>query len=330
MKISVVVCTYNRCQSLSAALEDLAVQVMPDSNAWEIVVVDNNSSDQTRKVVEEVSEKWPGRFRYVFESRQGLSQARNRGIQESQGELIAFTDDDVQVEPDWLRNLTSNLFNGWIGAGGRIVPTWKKPLPSWLSPHDFHSMEPFVAFDAGAVPRRLEKPPFGANMAFRREVFHKYGGFRTDLGRIGNDLIGSEDTEFGRRLLAAGERLRYEPSAVVYHPVVEDRIQKSYFLSWWFDHGRADVREWPPGTNILGIPRRALTFFKFLGIRLPLKIMRWAVTINPLQRFRLKCWVWMTAGQMVEIRRQWMGVWPEAIDREESPRSDNHRNPLHL
>ena len=328
MNITVVMCTYNRCHCLSAALESLAVQVMPDSVVWEVVAVDNNSTDETRMVVEDIAEKWPGRFRYVFESRQGLSHARNRGIQESHGELIAFTDDDVMVKPDWLWNLTSRLSDGeWTGAGGRIVPTWEKPLPSWLSAHE---IEPFVSFDAGAEPGRLDKPPFGANMAFKKEMFHKYGGFRTDLGRTGGDLIDSEDTEFGRRLLSAGELLWYEPSAVVYHPVVENRIQKSYFLSWWFGHGRADVREWPCGAYIFGIPRRALTFFKFLGIRLPMRIIQWVLTFNPQRRFRRKCWVWKTAGQMVEVRHQWYDAKAETIAREGSPRSDNNRNSVHL
>ena len=110
----------------------------------------------------------------------------------------------------------------------------------------------------------LTEPPFGTNMAFQKEVFEKYGGFRTDLGpRPGNE-IRNEDTEFGHRLLAAGERLRYEPSAVVYHSVSEDRIQKKYLLAWWFDKARADIRQFGIASEtrwfVAGIP-----FYFFAG-----------------------------------------------------------------
>ena len=92
-------------------------------------------------------------------------------------------------------------------------------------------------------PRELLEPLFGNNMAYRREVFEKYGGFRTELGPRPGSEIRSEDTELGQRLLSARERLRYEPSAIVYHAVPPNRIQKSYFLAWWFDKGRAEIRE---------------------------------------------------------------------------------------
>src|ERR1039458_3873680 len=109
MKISVILCTYNRCQSLPKALNSIAVQTIPDSVDWEVVVVDNNSKDQTRAVVEEFSRQYPGRFRYVFQSQQGLSNARNAGIREAQGDVLAFMDDDVTVEATWLQSLTGSL-----------------------------------------------------------------------------------------------------------------------------------------------------------------------------------------------------------------------------
>ena len=107
------------------------------------------------------------------------------------------------------------------------------------------------------IPRRQlkEEPPYGTNMAFRKEMFEKYGVFRTDLGRCGDSLIGNEDTEFGRRLMAGGERLRYEPFAVVYHSVPAERLNKRYFRAWWFAFGRAQMREKGPRTRVWGIPR---------------------------------------------------------------------------
>src|SRR5579862_965324 len=109
MKITVILCTYNRCEILAQALDSIAACVLPESVAWEVLVVDNNSSDQTREVVEEFRQRYPGRFRYILEPRSGKSNALNVGIREAHGDILAFVDDDVTVEPTWLHNLTAEL-----------------------------------------------------------------------------------------------------------------------------------------------------------------------------------------------------------------------------
>ena len=211
MMTTVIVCTYNRCKMLEKALDSLVASALPTSFEWEVVVVDNNSSDQTRDVVEGFSQRYPGRFRYVFEPRQGVSYARNAGVRESRGDVLAFMDDDVTVGREWLRNITASLHRGdCAGAGGRIVPVWKSPPPRWLPIERPHALAPFVEFDFGSEPGPLNVPPFGANMAFRKEVFEKYGGFRTDLGRCAGSLLSNEDTEFGNRLLCTIRYLRKE------------------------------------------------------------------------------------------------------------------------
>jgi glycosyltransferase involved in cell wall biosynthesis len=294
MDLSLIVCTYNRSQSLAKTLESIARQVIHRSIRWEIVVVDNNSTDRTREVVHDFSRKWPGRFRHVLEERQGLSFARNTGIRESQGDVLAFTDDDVTMEPDWLWHLTSNLHSReWAGSGGRIIPVWAKPLPSWLSTDDLHTLGPFVAFDAGTEGGALNRPPYGANMAFRREAFQKYGGFRTDLGRSGTNLFGREDIEFGNRLLAAGEHLRYEPLAVVFHPASESRMTQSFVLRWWFWFGYGEVIQLGPPYStrwsLKGVPL-------YLTRRLVRWTLQWIATLNSPARFACRRNVWYLAG----------------------------------
>ncbi len=121
MNVTVVLCTYNRCESLAKALESVAGSVAPSSMHWDVQVVDNNSRDETREVVERFCHRFPGRFNYVFEPKQGKSYALNTGIGKASGDLIAFMDDDVEVDPLWLYNLTAPLNRGeWAGAGGRI------------------------------------------------------------------------------------------------------------------------------------------------------------------------------------------------------------------
>lgn len=305
MHVTVIVCTYSRCHTLAVALESVAASILPPRVEWEVLVVDNNSHDQTREVVEHFCAGHPGRFRYLLEPRQGKSYALNSGIKESHGKILAFMDDDVTVEPDWLHNLTAPIENGeWAGAGGRIVLTWPDSLPGWLSVHGPLARHIFPGFDQGEEAKELVGPPFGTNMAFRREVFEQHGGFRTDLGPTGNSQlrtiwnrristppVTSEDTEFGRRLIAAGERLRYEPSAVVYHPVPESRINQKHFLRWYFDKGRADGREFPDAPVHLVCSLGAWTF-------------RWIIAIEPRARFYRKLVVWEKAGQFLE--RYWL------------------------
>jgi len=305
VNVTVIICTYNRCQSLAKALGSVASSVLPDLVEWEVLVVDNNSKDQTPEVVDEFSHRHPGRFRYLFEACQGKSHALNSGIREARGDVLAFMDDDVTVEPTWLRILTAPLESGeWAGVGGRILPVQAFSPPSWLSLKGPYSTAGMLAlFDLGDRSCELHQPPFGTNMAFRRSLFGKYGGFRTDMGPCPGSEMRNEDTEFGRRLLAAGERLRYEPSAIVYHAVPESRLEKPYFLAFWFDHGRASVRECKKRPDILGVPRQYFTILK-IGAMLPSRALRWMLTLNSQRRFFYKGFVWMIAGEIVEIYRQ--------------------------
>jgi glycosyltransferase involved in cell wall biosynthesis len=290
---------------LARTLESVAMSKLPDSVEWEVLVVDNNSRDQTRAVVEEFCRQHPGRFRYLLEPQQGLSQARNSGIREAHGEILAFLDDDVTVEPTWLQNLTASLQDSeWAGAGGRILPERGFSPPRWLSIDGPYAMGGVLAlFDRGGKAGELDWAPFGTNMAFRKSMFEKYGGFRTDLGRCGDQLMSGEDTEFGRRLVSAKERLRYEPSAVVYHPVPENRLRKEYFLAWYFGFGKSLVREAGRGPDIWGIPRPYFSILKKGSTALAPLMLRWMLALKPPKKFFYKVLVWRTAGEIVEMYR---------------------------
>jgi glycosyltransferase involved in cell wall biosynthesis len=307
--ITVILCTYNRCQTLAKALQSVAVSEMPTSTVWEVLVVDNNSHDETRQLVEDCARRHPGRFRYLFEPKAGKSHALNAGICEAHGDVLAFIDDDVIVERNWLRNLTAALDGGaWAGAGGRILPEKDFSPPPWLPLDGPNNLGGILAlFDLGADPTELDRPPFGTNMAFSRKMFEKYGGFRLDLGPRPGSELRNEDTEFGRRLLAAGEHLRYEPSATVYHRVPEERLTKEYFLKFCFDHGRASIRETGRRPDLWGIPRRYLTLAK-IGTLCIRRSFRWMGTgWNTQLRFHRKAMVWMTAGEIAETWSQQRG-----------------------
>jgi glycosyltransferase involved in cell wall biosynthesis len=275
-----------------------------DPAGWEVLVVDNHSTDETRAVVEAFCHRCPGQFRYLFEPRPGKSYALNAGIQAARGQLLAFIDDDVVVEPEWLHNLTTALENTpCAGVGGRILPPATVAFPGWLALQGPYSLAGALAlFDPGPQAAQLTVAPFGANMAFRRAVFEKYGGFRTDLGPPPSPTRG-EDTEFCQRLLAAGESLRYQPSAVVRHAVPGDCLEQRYFLAWWFGHGRALIRLKGRRPPVWIIPRHWLSIPKGLACMLQ-KAGQWSVARDPQRRFFLKAMVWSSAGQIAELYRQ--------------------------
>lgn len=288
MKITVILCTYNRSKYLRTALDSVAASILSDSVSWDVLVVDNNSKDQTREVIREYCAKYPEHFKYLFEPTPGKSHALNAGIREAVGDVLAFMDDDVTVEPTWLQNLTEALDNtDWAGSGGRIILQWPPSVPKWLAKEGPFARHGFPGFDQGSEPCDLVGPPFGTNMAFRKTVFEKHGGFRLDLGPSPHNEIRNEDTEYGRRLLAAGERIRYEPSAIVYHPVPAEKLNKKHLLKWGFDKGRGDARE------AQGRPLH-------LSGQLGAWIFRWLKSTNPPARFHAKVIVWEKAGELNE------------------------------
>lgn len=301
MKLSVVLCTFNRSESLKSTLESIVASQVPNEVAWEVLVVDNNSTDDTREVVQKFCGSHP-KCRYIFEQKQGLSHARNAGIRQAKGDVIAFVDDDVTVDPHWLGNLSLPLEHlPWAGAGGRIRAQRNVELPKWVRLEGPFSMGGSLAalFDRGDSPSELHEPPYGTNMAYRKCMFDKHGYFRTDLGRTGKGMIGQEDIEFGERLISAGERIWYEPAAIVFHPVLPERLNKKYFLSWWFGCGQSTVRKAGVQPGKWGIPRHVLTSGMVVVTSL-----KWFRSLDPVERFFWKCWTWMYMGKTVENYRQ--------------------------
>jgi len=307
MNVTVVLCTCNRCSSLTSALDSLAAQLLPESIRWEVIVVDNNSTDDTREVAEGYCRKHPERFRYVFEPRQGLSRARNAGIRAARGEVVAFIDDDVIAEPSWLRNITASLLHGkWAGAGGRIVPPQCFTAPEWLTVGGETDLVGALLplFDLGDQAGEMKRPPYGTNMAFRKDMFDKHGMFRTDLGRCGGSLLMGEDTEFGNRLMSAGECLRYEPLAVVEHPVPKERLSKKWFRAWWFGFGRTRILERAARPPIFGIPHPFFSLANLVLRFLPVRTLQWVFTLNVRSRFYNYCQVWLILGEIAQTYRK--------------------------
>jgi glycosyltransferase involved in cell wall biosynthesis len=266
---SIVIATYNRAELLADTLRSLETQQVPRTIKWEVVVVDNNSRDATRDVVERFRRAAVLNIRYEFEPRQGQSFARNLGIESAAGGVIVFTDDDIIPESNWVRSMfTTIAVDGYDGVGGRVLPRWEAEVPDWLAGHrDVQSWLALVDADqAGMLEYPLVRTNriVGASMGFRRELFEEFGRFPTNLGHRGARLYGGEEVVFINRVLFKGRRIRYDPSIVVHHRIRADRLRWSFFLRRNFDHGCSQAQlvapeQRPRFRDVLRTLRTALT-----------------------------------------------------------------------
>jgi len=233
---SIIICTYNRSDSLQRTLERFESLLTKKNISFEILVVDNNSSDDTRTVTESFIRLTKLDVKYIFEKKQGKSFALNRGIIEANGEIIAFTDDDILVRYDWLLNIIKAFEeNECLCVGGKIILRLEKSSPEWLSNK---LMEQLGFLDLGDIPFLLTQPKlYGANFAVAKAGFKKYGHFNEELGPIGNKMYNNEDIHFVSKLINGGERVVYSPDIVVEHVIPLHHIRKSYFRKRMFYQG---------------------------------------------------------------------------------------------
>jgi glycosyltransferase involved in cell wall biosynthesis len=244
-KIAAIICTHNRDHYLAGAIDSLFAQNCDD---FQILVIDNASTDQTRQVVE--SRLGDSRLQYVYEPVLGLSTARNRGARETDAPILAYLDDDAIADPDWL----SALLRAYATqeklaiAGGKVTLLWPpgQTRPEWLSDN---LAEGLGAFDLGNELVYITNPnqtPRGVNYSLRREFWQQVGGFDPNLGRIGKKLLSNEELYMTELALARGWQVAYIADALVQHNVASERTHRQWFIerSWWqgvSEHYREEV-----------------------------------------------------------------------------------------
>jgi GT2 family glycosyltransferase len=240
LRASVVVCTHNGGRLVEETLESLVCQDFPPA-AFEILVVDNASTDATPDVVRGMAERHPGRIRLVREPVLGHSSARNRGVRESRGDVIAFTDDDARVTPGWLRALVDTCERPQVGcAGGPVRAVLVEPLPEWVTP----PFLPYLAlFEKGTeeVGLSYNEYPRGVNMAFPRQSFREVGLFSTAFGLKGPSLLYYDEIELCYRLERLGRRILYVPEAVVNHAIHAERLTVAWFTRRFYSQGKTEA-----------------------------------------------------------------------------------------
>jgi len=236
MNISVIVCTYNRAESLRVTLESFCRLDKNKAYTWELLVVDNNSSDHTKLVCDAFSVSLP--LRYIFEGRQGKTCAQNTAIDVANGELLAFTDDDVDVDTGWLNALLDGVQRHPDGDifGGKVLVRWSKTPKKWVI-SNLHLLGGVVTrFDIGNVEQMLHRDGamiYGANMAFRRQLFDGDIRFREDMGPRGREYMTHEETALICHFLDAGHQCVYLPQAVVHHRTPPHRATEAFVRKWF-------------------------------------------------------------------------------------------------
>lgn len=241
-RISLVIATFNGATRIGATLHSLLSQSLP-SELWEAVVVNNNSSDSTADVVREFMAVHPEiTIVPTEEPRQGLSYARNRGIEVARGEIIAIIDDDEIASPQLLADYL-HFFDTHpeaAGAGGRIVPLYANGRPEWMSRHTERPIAGTLDLGDRIVPFPKGKYFGGGNMALRRSAIEKYGAFNPALGRRGTTLLGGEEKELYARLYDAGEKIFYIPTAYIRHVIPDAKLTRGYFERVCFRIGQSE------------------------------------------------------------------------------------------
>jgi len=249
VNITVCICTYNRAASLREALASLEHAAASFDAGWALLVIDNNSSDETREVCADAAQRLP--LRYVFEPEQGLSSARNRALREVGGGLLIFTDDDVLFDSGWLCAYAA-AFKQWPGAayfGGRILPRWPGRRPHWLRDESLPLISGLLvryALGERDRPYRSDEPtPFGASFALNRDLKLVSGEFRCDLGVNGGIPGRGEETDYLERIIQAGGVGIYVGSALALHVQDASRFRWRYLYRYGLQKGVAARRADP-------------------------------------------------------------------------------------
>lgn len=269
MKLNVIVPTYNRAESLKKTLHSLVVARLPSEAAnfrVEVLVVDNNSTDGTRSVFEEMKPLFAAAgipFEYLFEEKQGRSFALNSGIRRVDGELLSTVDDDEEIDSGWYVEIEKTFCERWDEidfASGKILPNLEIEPPSWVEPlkagalcwRDFGDEEWMYGKNTPMIT--------GAHGIFKKSIFEDIGFYNENLGVKGKGFISCEDDILYDQLIEKRKRGVYNPKLVMYHYVPAYRLSKSYYRRWLFGVGVSrcltDIHYKPyEGAKLFGVPR---------------------------------------------------------------------------
>ena len=242
MFVTAAICTWNRAKLLDATLTQLERLIIPDDVDWELLVVNNNCTDETDRVIEKYRDRLP--IRRLFESCPGVASARNCAVEAAEGELMVWTDDDVLVDPLWLSTYVdaSRQYPDAVFFGGPIFPWFESTPPAWIEDHLETLAGVYALLERTPEPSLLTAStlPFGASFAVRTEV-QKRHLYNPKLGRLGKQLLCGEETSMYEGILAEGHHGYWIPDAKVKHFIPEERLTLTYVRNWFHGYGVSNM-----------------------------------------------------------------------------------------
>ena len=240
--ITLIICTYNREKYIGPLLDSVAKNDYPTTD-YEIVLVDNNCTDNTRGVCEQFATAHPEiTLRYVVETEQGLSAARNKGIKEAKGDIIIYVDDDALVDADYIRIYAEHFaaHSETMAAGGPIEPLYETEEPKWMSPYTKALLTAWMNYGDKVREYPNGRYPGGGNAAYRKVVFDKVGLFNTELGRKGSALLASEEKDIFDKMHVLGMQVLYLPTPILHHIIPQTKLEEDYFNRLTLQIGRSE------------------------------------------------------------------------------------------
>jgi len=238
IQISAVICTHNRAGYLKKSIESLVNQNL-DNEKYEIIVIDNCSTDETAEVVNNLKRN-SNIIRYIYEPSIGLSNARNTGWENAGGNYVAYLDDDAIAQNDWLSNIIDSFTNIKPEPdviGGKIEPVWESERPDWLTENLQRALSVVSWSDHALIINNTSMWIAGANIAYRKDLLEKYNGFNTELGRIGKKLLSGEEILLNKLIIRDSYNVYYVPSSKVKHHIPVERMHKEWFIRRYYYNG---------------------------------------------------------------------------------------------
>lgn len=305
MDLTLLVCTFNRSQDLTELLRSAVAQQTDGSFTYEVLVVDNNSTDNTRGVVEFFIQAGHQNIRYLFEGKQGKSNALNSGLVAARGWAYAITDDDFILPPDWVKQIIHGFraHSDVSFVSGKVLPRWYADPPLWVGPDHW---SPLALADYGDETFYVDEHRQVCLLAcaFRSADVQAVGGYRPDLSVTENSIGGVEDLDILQRLWKSGRRGVYLPTIWFLHKVPKTRLVKSYHRRWHAGHGRfyaalADDEFERSAAYLFGVPAH-LYKQSLLAV---LRWIKWTLLLNPSRAFANETKIWFSFGFFSERHR---------------------------
>jgi glycosyltransferase involved in cell wall biosynthesis len=277
--VSIVVCTRNRSDCLPQCLQAIVAQTLPPRH-FEVIVVDNGSSDDTARVAAPFCRQH-SHIHYLREERVGLSIARNTGVRASRGEIVAFTDDDAMPEPSWIERILGRAREMPADVaviGGDVIPVFEAERPTWLTDPLLRPLSAGLKWSAEPRFLRAGEWLVEVNSAYKRAALETVGGFPENLGRVGESLLSGEG---GINLLIerAGGMLYYDPAVLVRHRIPASRLTRTWFRRRMFWQGvtmNLLMRYVEEAARQLGLPERPPQARAWEEIVVPVTVSAWA------------------------------------------------------